>query len=71
MSSECCRSKWARERDRKGWRKLLYPLTQKRVITALRLGVSGQSLELREVRRIRENLRDSGLPRSAPKKLTP
>jgi hypothetical protein len=42
-----------RERERKGWRGLLYPLTQKRAIIALRPGVSGKSPELREVRRLR------------------
>jgi hypothetical protein len=31
-----------RERERKGWRGLLYPLTQKRAVTALRPGKSGK-----------------------------
>jgi hypothetical protein len=29
------------KRERKGWKGLLYPLTQKRVVTALRPGISG------------------------------
>jgi hypothetical protein len=31
-----------RERERKGWRGLLYPLKQKRAVTALRPGKSGK-----------------------------
>jgi hypothetical protein len=38
-----------RERERKGWRGLLYPLTQKRVITALRSRMFGKIPETREV----------------------
>jgi hypothetical protein len=34
-----------REREGKGWRGLLYPLTQKRAITALRPEMSGKSPE--------------------------
>jgi hypothetical protein len=34
-----------RERDRKGWRGLLYPLTQKRAVTAIRHGMSGENQE--------------------------
>jgi hypothetical protein len=34
-----------RERERKGWRGLLYPLKQKRAITALRHGISGVNPE--------------------------
>jgi hypothetical protein len=33
-------SKWAREGERKGWRRLLYPLTQNIAVTALRPGIS-------------------------------
>jgi hypothetical protein len=32
----CCRSRWEKESERKGLRELLYPLTQKRAVTALR-----------------------------------
>jgi hypothetical protein len=34
-----------RERERKGWRGHLYPLTQKRAVTALRPGMSGVNPE--------------------------
>jgi hypothetical protein len=34
-----------RERERKGWRWLLYPLTQKRAVTALRPEMSGENPE--------------------------
>jgi hypothetical protein len=34
-----------RERESKGWRGLLYPLTQKRLVTALRPGMSGENPE--------------------------
>jgi hypothetical protein len=47
--------KWAREREGKGWRGLLYPLTQKKVVTALRPGMSVKIPETPEVRRLREN----------------
>jgi hypothetical protein len=33
------------EREGKGWRGLLYPLIQKRVVTALRPGISGKTPE--------------------------
>jgi nitrogenase molybdenum-iron protein alpha/beta subunit len=33
------------KRERKGWRGLLYPLTQKRAVTALRPGMSGKISE--------------------------
>jgi hypothetical protein len=33
------------ERERKGWRRLLYPLTQKRAVTALRPGMFGKTPE--------------------------
>jgi hypothetical protein len=46
------------ERYRKGWRGFLYPLTEK----------SRYSFKTRN---LRENPGNSGLPRSAPKKLTP
>jgi hypothetical protein len=66
--------KWARERERererKGWRGLLYPLTQKRAIIALRPGMSGVNPETPEVRRLQDKPGYSGLPRSAPKKMT-
>jgi hypothetical protein len=34
-----------REIERKGWRGLLHPLTQKRAVTALRPGMSGETLK--------------------------
>jgi hypothetical protein len=34
-----------RERERKGRRRLLYPLTQKRAVTTLRPGISGKTPE--------------------------
>jgi hypothetical protein len=74
MSSEGLQFKMGkreRERERKGWRGLLYPVTQKRVITALRSRMSGKIPETREVQRPRVKLGYSGLPRSAPKKITP
>jgi hypothetical protein len=37
-----------RERERKGWRGLLYPLTQKRAVTALRPGMSVENSETSE-----------------------
>jgi hypothetical protein len=57
-------------REKKGWRGLLYPLTQKRAVTTLRPGMSGTNWKLREVRRLREKPGYSGLPRSAPKKIS-
>jgi hypothetical protein len=43
MRSECLQVEMGkRERERKGWRGLLYPLTQKRAVTALRPGMSGK-----------------------------
>jgi hypothetical protein len=59
-----------RERERKGWRELLYRLTQKRAITALRPGLSGKNPETPEVWRLQIKSGYSGLPRSAPKKIT-
>jgi hypothetical protein len=44
MSSEALQVKMGK-RERKGWRGLLYPLAQKRVVTALRPGMSGENPE--------------------------
>jgi hypothetical protein len=44
MSSEALQVEMGK-RERKGWRGLLYPLTQKRVVTALRPGISGVNSE--------------------------
>jgi hypothetical protein len=60
-----------RERERKGWRGLLYPLTQKRAIIDLRPGVSGKSLELREVRRLRGKTRTLRPPKVNTQKVSP
>jgi hypothetical protein len=44
MSSEGLQFEMCK-RERKGWRGLLYPLTQKRAVTALRPRTSGKILE--------------------------
>jgi hypothetical protein len=70
MSSEALQVENGK-RERKGWRGLLYPLTQKRAVTALRPGISRVNQKLREIRRLRDKPGYSGLPRSAPKKMSP
>jgi hypothetical protein len=69
MSSEALQVENGK-RERKGWRGLLYPLTQKRAVTALRPGISRVNQKLREIRRLQDKPGYSGLPRSAPKKMT-
>jgi hypothetical protein len=59
------RAKWQERGVKKGWRGLLYPLTQNIVVEALRPRI------LREIRRLRGKPGYSGLPRSAPKKRSP
>jgi hypothetical protein len=44
MSSEALQFEMGK-RERKGWRGLLYPLTQKRAVTALRLRMSEKNPE--------------------------
>jgi hypothetical protein len=44
MSSELLQVEMGK-RERKGWRWLLYPLTQKRAVIALRPGISKNTLE--------------------------
>jgi hypothetical protein len=70
MSSEALQVENGK-RERKGWRGLLYPLTQKRAVTALRPGISRVNQKLREIRRLQDKPGYSGLPRSAPKKMSP
>jgi hypothetical protein len=67
MSSEACRSKWARERGREKRvaEAFIPPHTEKSLYSSKTRNISGKTPETPG------KLGNSGLPRSSPKKLTP